>query len=146
MEVIIGYGLKKASFVSLTTLVPKILIQWFVDVQNVGTVIIMIGTNDCLQSVNIGKFKNDLNWLLRDHRRYGCRRIAMCTIPPLRNRSVRPYNEVIKSIAQKRGIVLIDANESFRSRERQLISVDGIHPNYNGLCAIITSIGTALLE
>lgn len=115
--------------------------RWHVTLQPVDTIVLLIGTNDCLNGQTIGRFREDFMWLLLDLRReLQYRRIVMCSIPPLRDHSVSVYNEVIRSIAHQRNAVFVDAYEVFQDRTEALMEVDGVHPNYDGLCAILAAI------
>lgn len=100
---------------------------------NAQFAVVMLGTNDAGQNRVVADFANDLTSIVDalEGRRIV---VILSTIPPRTDRDVTPYNTAIRTLAQTRGLPLIDYYLEILARrpgttwQGTLIGVDGIHP------------------
>lgn len=107
---------------------------------------LLIGVNDWVREVNAKEFHDNLNYII-DHvvKKVGKRRLLLITIPDFgvtpqgslygggRNISagIIQFNDIIKSEAVKRGILLVDIFEMTQKMKgrNDLVATDGLHPS-----------------
>jgi MYXO-CTERM domain-containing protein len=100
---------------------------------NAQFAVVMLGTNDANQSRAVADFSNDLTAIVNALE--GVRIVViLSTIPPMSAKDVTPYNTAIRTLAQTRGLPLIDYYLEILARrpgttwQGTLIGADGIHP------------------
>ncbi len=100
---------------------------------NAQFAVLMLGTNDAGAGRSTGAFQTDLTSIV-DALEARSIVVVLSTIPPRTSTDVSPYNTVIRSFAQARGLPLIDyyaeilARQPGTSWQGTLISGDGVHP------------------
>ena len=124
-----------------------------------GTVLILAGTNDMLNSGNsvpLAEFESNLKSIVNQISAINSR-IVLMTIPPCKeeallsrhdsafyapegpNGRVAQANEVIYQIAVENNLLLVDMNRIF-NRNIDLISSDGVHPTVDGCLVMADSL------
>lgn len=103
---------------------------------------IMIGTNDCAQSVSIPTFQTNLNLLIDAvlfHKVVGIGKVVLCTIPWINTATtayginVPNYNAAIISVGSSRSIPVCNTYAAYNSAA---FLSDDVHPNDSGHTAI----------
>lgn len=107
---------------------------------------LLIGVNDWVREVDATEFHNNLNYII-DHvvKKVGKSRLLLVTIPDFgvtpqgslygggRNisKGIAEFNDIIKSEALKRGLVVVDIFELTQKMKGKsdLVAADGLHPS-----------------
>jgi acyl-CoA thioesterase I len=122
--------------------------------EQITTIIIAIGTNDSAYSKELGDFqipieetKRNLLGLIEDARRVADNLIVV-GLPPVdeirtdpiywnpgfsyTNEKIKEYEDAIRDICQKEGVVFIDIFKQMSKKDIPSLMEDGIHPNKKG--------------
>ncbi len=101
---------------------------------NAPFAVLMLGTNDAGAGRSTAAFQTDLTSIV-DALEARNIVVILSTIPPRTGPDAAPYNTVIRSLAQSRGLPLIDYHAEILARrpgtswQGTLISSDGVHPS-----------------
>lgn len=111
-------------------------------------VTIMVGTNDCEQSVSTATFQTYLQNLIDDvrmNKKVGKCQIVLCSIVwtnDTANANVPAFNTIIQQVATSKGCTFVDTHSAYSDTAHQF---DNVHPNDSGHLAI-ANILTPLLN
>ena len=114
-------------------------------------VLIAFGLNDMKNGVTLIRFEKDLSSIVREVSGSGAQPVLLTTTRLQRGASMlarvnpAPYNDVIKMLAEARGIPLIDVNELFKGLNTPEYLIDAAHPNREGYRALADIIRKGLI-
>ncbi|MCQ2396857.1 MAG: SGNH/GDSL hydrolase family protein [Lentisphaeria bacterium] len=111
---------------------------------------VMIGTNDVARGIGLEQFEGQIEELTRKFQEIGTLPVLITPLPVLRNldearKDVSLYAEVIRKVAKKHQLPLIDEFESWRNDPAEFyLYSDPVHPNAAGHRKIALDIFKAL--
>lgn len=114
-------------------------------------VLIAFGLNDMKNGVSLSRFKEDLSAILGEVAANGAQPVLLTTTRLQRGTSMlarlnpAPYNESIRTLAEERGIPLVDVNDEFKGLNTPEYLIDAAHLNREGYRALADIIRKGLI-
>jgi len=101
-------------------------------------VLIAFGLNDMKNGVPVSKFRKELSAMILEISGEGAQPVLLTTTRLQQGASLlarlnpAPFNETLKSLAEERGVFLIDVNDGFKGLNTPEYLMDAAHPNQEG--------------
>lgn len=105
-------------------------------------VLIAFGLNDMKNGVSVSQFKEELSAIVLEVSGAGAQPVLLTTTRLQQGASMLarlnpgPFNEAIRTMAQDKGIPLIDVNDGFKGLNTSQFLMDAAHPNGEGYRAL----------
>jgi len=114
-------------------------------------VLIAFGLNDMKNGVSAEAFRRDISSIILDISRQGGLPVVLTTtrlqqgVSLLARLNPAPYNEILRSLSEERGIPLIDVEAGFKGLNTPEFLMDAAHPNQEGYRRLAEIIRKGLL-
>lgn len=114
-------------------------------------VLIAFGLNDMKNGVSLSQFERDLSAIILEISAIGAQPVLLTTTRLQQGASMlarlnpAPFNDSIKTLAEDRGVPLIDVNDEFKGLNNPKYLMDAAHPNGEGYRALADIIRKGLL-
>jgi acyl-CoA thioesterase-1 len=114
-------------------------------------VLIAFGLNDMKNGVSPAMFSSEINRIVAGVSEAGAQPVLLTTTRLQRGLTVltrldpEPYNDSIRTVAQERGIPIIDVYDEFKGLNTPKYLMDAAHPNWEGYKALAAIIRKGLI-
>jgi len=114
-------------------------------------VLVAFGLNDMKNGVSVSQFQEDLAAIILEISAIGAQPVLLTTTRLQQGASMlarlnpAPFNDSIKTLAEDKGVPLIDVNDEFKGFNTSEFLMDAAHPNAEGYRALADIIRQGLI-